>query len=408
VASLIKRPSNTGPVYYIQHWEGRNQIRKRASESFQIAKQMLRDFEDAQARGEQSHLPTRTPISEILSDYVQYIRSARTAKSAQTDIYYLRTMFGPMCEALRVTSRKISAKTKKRPPKPGQDRRCKAPVITASCFEDITTAKIASFITAQKASRGLAPKTANRFRDTCSALFGWAMSERGVRMPHRQNPAADVRKYKEPAPEIKFLALDQIAFQLDALADHVQIQAMVATLIYAGLRREELLWLQKEDLDLAAGSYGVIRVRAKTADGEFWQPKTKNNRGVPVSSRLRYFLDKWLLKHAKGPWLFPSPSGKRWDPDNFAADLRAKNDTAGLGWKDEKEELTPFGCLHFRHTFGSHLAKKGESLFKISKLMGNSPEICRRHYAHLVPEELIDTVEFGTHSVIPQGQTRSA
>jgi len=38
---------------------------------------------------------------------------------------------------------------------------------------------------------------------------------------------------------------------------------------------------------------------------------------------------------------------------------------------------------------------KGESLYKIATLMGNSPEICRRHYAALAPESLIDSVEFG-------------
>ena len=37
---------------------------------------------------------------------------------------------------------------------------------------------------------------------------------------------------------------------------------------------------------------------------------------------------------------------------------------------------------------------KGESLYKISELMGNSPEICRRHYAALLPESLLDSVEF--------------
>jgi integrase len=54
----------------------------------------------------------------------------------------------------------------------------------------------------------------------------------------------------------------------------------------------------------------------------------------------------------------------------------------------------PWGCLDFRHTFGSHLAQKGESLYKIAELMGNSPEICRRHYAALIPELMRDTVEF--------------
>jgi hypothetical protein len=39
---------------------------------------------------------------------------------------------------------------------------------------------------------------------------------------------------------------------------------------------------------------------------------------------------------------------------------------------------------------------KGESLYKISTLMGNSPEICRRHYAALLPEALTNSVEFPT------------
>lgn len=56
--------------------------------------------------------------------------------------------------------------------------------------------------------------------------------------------------------------------------------------------------------------------------------------------------------------------------------------------------LGQFSCLDYRHTFGSQLAMKGESLYKISALMGNSPEICRRHYAALLPESLVECVEF--------------
>ena len=82
--------------------------------------------------------------------------------------------------------------------------------------------------------------------------------------------------------------------------------------------------------------------------------------------------------------IFPSPQEKKWDPDNFSRDLRKINRANGLNWS----------CLDFRHTFGSHLAQKGESLYKISKLMGNSPEICRKHYAALIPEEMTDVVEF--------------
>ena len=69
------------------------------------------------------------------------------------------------------------------------------------------------------------------------------MNQRGIKMPADKNPVVKVGRYKERAPEIRFLTLTQIDRQLNALAGATQLQAMVATLIYAGLRREELLWL---------------------------------------------------------------------------------------------------------------------------------------------------------------------
>jgi len=171
--------------------------------------------------------------------------------------------------------------------------------------------------------------------------------------------------------------------QLDALAKEPQVHAMVAVYIYAGLRREELLWLTREDVDLDSGRHGIIHVREKERGGRDWCSKTRINRIVPISRALWKILETYW-PWAGGPWLFPSPCGLWWDPDNFSRRLRRLNQSAELPWT----------CLDFRHTFGSHLAMKGESLYKISKLMGNSPEICRRHYAHLAPESLEACVDF--------------
>ena len=239
-------------------------------------------------------------------------------------------------------------------------------------------------IAARIREEGIAPKTANRYREVLSRLFSWAMAQREVRMPGGQNPAAKVERQRESAPETRFLTKPQIAQQLEVLADRPLLQTMVAVYIYAGLRREEALWLQLNDLDLNAGVYGVIRVHAKTVAGEFWEPKTKRNRAVPVSRALRAYLDAYEYRVVPGRWLFPTPQGCRWDGDNFSHVLRDANEKAKLSWS----------CLDFRHTFGSQLAMKGESLYKISALMGNSPEICRRHYAALEPEALVDSVEF--------------
>ena len=167
---------------------------------------------------------------------------------------------------------------------------------------------------------------------------------------------------------------------------------MVAVYIYAGLRREEALWLTRKDISLSSGKYRGIYVQAKTVNGEFWEPKTKVNRAVPISRTLRSYLERYQVKIVPGGWYFPSRKGKYWDPDNFSQTLRKLNRASNLPWS----------CLDFRHSFGSHLAMKGESLYKIATLMGNSPEICRRHYAALMPESLVDSVEF---TPFPQRKT---
>ena len=129
----------------------------------------------------------------------------------------------------------------------------------------------------------------------------------------------------------------------------------------------------------------MLRIRAKTVNGRSWEPKTKVNRVVPISGTLKAYLDRYNPPPVEGKWYFSTRNGCRWDPDNLSGELREANKKAGLDWT----------CLGFRHTFGSHLAMKGESLYKIATIMGNSPEICRKHYAALLPTSLISSVEFG-------------
>ena len=381
MAGLLKR----GKIFYAVYRMGGREIRASLeTDSKQLAKEKLRQLESSLARGQSNPLPSKTSLPEILTAYVGHIRTVKTPKSAQSDIYCLREAFGPICEALTITSRRVSEKCRKRPLKPGVDRRRRLPRVEAAHLEEITTRQIADLIPRLVRARGLAPKTANRYREILTRLFNWAKQERGVRLPSDHNPAAAVGRYREKAPQIRFLTLAQIDEQLRALEDHPQLQAMVAVYIYAGLRREEAAWLQLDDVDSTTGPNGIIRLRAKQVDGEFWQPKTKKNRAVPISRRLRSYLSRYAPRPSNGNWLFPSPKGYHYDPDNFSSDLSAAQREAGLPWT----------CLDFRHTFGSQLAMKGESLYKIATLMGNSPEICRRHYAALIPEVMADTVEF--------------
>ena len=376
MAGLIKR----GNVYHAQYYIGKKQKRvSLETGSLQLAKEKLRQLESALYRGNDNPLPTKTPIATVVTAYIEHMLARKTAKSVVRDSYYLRETFGPICPALTLKNTKISAKGKKRPSsQPPQ-------YLETPYFEQLTTADFSNFIAMQVRRKALSPKTANRFREVLTRLYNWAMSQNGIRLPGDKNPVARVERYKERASEISFLTLEQIDQQLQALADVPVLQTMVAIYIYAGLRREELCWLTLDDVDLPEAGKGMLRIRAKTVNGQFWEPKTKVNRVVPISTTLRKYLDRYAPEPVAGGWLFATPTGCRWDPDNLSGELREANARNGLAWS----------CLDFRHTFGSQLAQKGESLYKIATLMGNSPEICRRHYAALVPEALVDCVEFG-------------
>ncbi|MEZ5988742.1 MAG: site-specific integrase [Planctomycetota bacterium] len=246
-------------------------------------------------------------------------------------------------------------------------------------LHEVTPAMVTAWLSGQALARSLSPTTILRIREALHAFFEHARRHELV----EGNPVSKTHRPRIPDRDPRFLSQDQILEVLAAVRGD-GIEPLIATLIFAGLRRQEVCWLTWADLDLDAEP-PMLRVRAKTVDGESWEPKTKRNRNVPVSQRLLPYLQAIPRRpRSKVPWVFSSPQGHRWDADNLSRRFRLLMKRAGLPWN----------FLDLRHTFGSQLARKNVSLAKIAKLMGNSPEIARRHYVHLIPEEMADDVEF--------------
>ncbi|MBT0666429.1 tyrosine-type recombinase/integrase [Geobacter pelophilus] len=397
------------------------QVRKNLhTSSKRMAEEKMRMVESALFRDEDIPLPTRTPLAAILGEYVDYLRLTKKRNNANKIIQYLREAFGPLCPGLEVQNPKISRKAQIYPEREERVR------LEVPFLEQLTTADVARCRDNYLKSKGVSNNTANHLRQVVVRFINWAMTERGVRFPGGINPAAKVPMLDVERTEIIFLDLEEIEEQLEELKGYPQLRVMVAVLIFAGLRREEVLWLRTGDIDLTAGRYGMVRVYTKSdvskgsnglqpssgkatrldrkqsrrqarsqkkAKKDSWQPKTSDHRAIPVSRRLREILASYAPPPSDGNWFFPSPHGTRWDQDNFSRDLAAANAENGLPWT----------CLDYRHTFGSQLAMKGESLQKISALMGNSPEICHRHYVHLMPASMADSVEFPEPGSSPAG-----
>lgn len=373
MASLFKRRNQFWVCYYIN---GKRIQQSLKTDNERIARDKIKKIEYELALGD-LHQASKIPLAVFLEDFCKYLKSTRTFKSYKNDFSRLRIFFGPICESLKPA---VAGGTKESNKK-RQDKYARVH-IKADLLEDISVQQINRFLLDRVKKDLWKPKYANLMREVLHKLFAYAIKHHGFCSRDRRypNPVDGVDRLKESASDIHFLKLEDIPFQLEAVKTSPVIHALVATYIYAGLRREEALWLTGADVDL---DQKLIRIRAKTAQGEFWQPKTKRNRVVPISGQLYEILNKYQV-NKNNIWFFPSPTGKRWDPDNFSQDLRKLNKKAGLNWS----------CLDYRHTFGSLLAQKGESLYKISELMGNSPEICRRHYAALIPERMKETVEF--------------
>ncbi len=181
---------------------------------------------------------------------------------------------------------------------------------------------------------------------------------------------------------------------------------MIAKLvIFTGLRRREVVFLQRGDVDL---SNGVIQIRSKP----FLGFKTKNgkDRSVPIDPAIAPMLQAILTHLPKrlDAWVFPRKNGERRGADTtwFASCAQEAALRAGIGRRITFHDL--------RRTFGAMLIESGVDIYTVSRLMGHSDvRITEKVYApmsgkflakevsklgrHLGPL-LIRAVETGTNS----------
>jgi len=313
---------------------------------------------DLQYRKRHPLADTTTPIVPALESFTAHLQHNRRPKSVLADLSRLRTLFGPRVPALapRPRGKALTGYT--------------PPLADIPTVEALTPPAILRALDAVCIERGLSNKTRREYREILMRLTRFCAERFSVRFDDPAGPVASVRVPRTNAPEVTFLTHDEIREQLNALTDHPRLRAAVAVMVFAGLRREEVVWLTPADLDLDR-QWLTVRAKSDPTTHESWQPKNRRNRGVAVSSALLSEMERYLASDPPaGPWLIPSPTGRRWCPDNFSRVLRAVNADAGLKWS----------ALDYRHTFGSALAKAGLSCSEISTWLGNGEAVARRHY----------------------------
>jgi len=212
--------------------------------------------------------------------------------------------------------------------------------------------------------------TRNRARAACGRLYRWAMRTRGLAV----NPFAETAKLpEEKAGQIVHLSRAERNTVLKAAAG-LPSELAVWLALYAGLRRGEIIRCEWGDLNL--------RRRKLTV------PKSKTRRprvidlAKPIVERLR-------STRGRPGRVVPWPEGQQ------AAFHEANLLVQTLRTRAPKVPRERIGWTPFRHTFASLLVQAGVSIFKVASWMGNSVEVCRRHYAAMRPDHDPDIERLG-------------
>lgn len=236
------------------------------------------------------------------------------------------------------------------------------------------------------------PATFNRRRVTLRVVWTWAVQTGRVAMGG--NPFEAVKpldevnaapKWLEEADYNKFVR--QVQRNLNAAVTQaaqrqaVRDAALVALMLWAGLREGEVCGLEIGDIKIGERSGSVV-VR---------QGKGSKRRTVPLNAQIREALAAWLAM--RGPQDGPLFTGKHGEPygsNGIQERVREIGEQARLG------KITPH---QLRHTFCRRTLVKNaqalgaEALLVVAELAGHARLDTTRRYARPGREDLADAVE---------------
>lgn len=215
----------------------------------------------------------------------------------------------------------------------------------------------------------------------------------------RRNPAARVPVPKKVVKGERFRAVDawddaQIQSFLAALEGHRWEGPIRLSTLY-GLRRSELLALKWDDIDVEARTVRIdealIEVEGRPVFTEGKNERSRRTFGVDSGTaarlevhRLRQLEERLLA----GPdWLdqdmvLSTQSRNRVSPGNFDQTLERLVKKAGV------PRLTSHGL---RHTAATHMVRQAADLGElraVADVLGHSPDMLMKTYAHALPDSL--------------------
>jgi integrase len=199
-----------------------------------------------------------------------------------------------------------------------------------------------------------------------------------------RNPFASLSFPTPVYEERKFLKKEEVEKILTAILRHANNTLILKrdlvifyTLLYCGLRKEELISLQIRDIDLQRR---MLTVRAETS-------KTPRTRFIPLHSQLVLHIKDYLRERGQytSPYLFVSSTrDERLGTDGIAHLVRRVVRLTGIR----------FHAHQFRHTFAVNFLKGSNNVVKLQQLLGHRCISMTMAYVRCLPtNEMREDVE---------------
>ncbi|MFC5694371.1 tyrosine recombinase XerC [Pseudomonas sp. GCM10022186] len=231
-------------------------------------------------------------------------------------------------------------------------------------WQDLDVRTLRSFV-ARLHQDGLSSRSLARLLSAVRGLYQYLVREGRC----RHDPANGLAAPKGARRLPRALDADRAQQLLDGAVEDDFIarrdQAMLELFYSSGLRLSELVGLDLDGLDLAAG---LVRVRGKG----------NKTRELPVGSKAREALEEWLPLRAAArpgePAVFVSQQGRRLTPR--AIQLRVRQ----AGVRELGQHLHPH---MLRHSFASHMLESSQDLRAVQELLGHADISTTQIYTHL-------------------------
>jgi integrase len=210
------------------------------------------------------------------------------------------------------------------------------------------------------------PATINREMATLKHALSKAVEWKLLRKALREELTA-IKKYQEPSGRLRYLSGQPEADRLLSCCEDL-LKPIVLTALHTGMRKEEILSLTWDAVDM---THGFIRLN---------QTKNGTARALPFNETL-WTLFSGLKNRQDMAFVFHDALGRRYN------DIRHPFDRAC-----EQAGMTNFHFHDLRHTFASWLIMRGVPLATVSNLLGHTSPTMTLRYAHLSPKHLTSAV----------------